>query len=262
MNEGQQTPLSELLDEPSEAPEVVDTPQPEVEAELPAEEAGRLRDESGRFAKKGGEGASPAPEQEPPLEHAAVKGERTRRQAAEKDRDELRAELEAIKQRLDASQPKEEPQAPPSIWEDENGALQHYGQRAVSEASLNARLDTSEMLAYQAHEDFDEMKAKFIEMMAVNPALQRQALESRHPWETAYKLAKNAASAQELGATNIEELRATLREQIMAELQQGATPVPQQQPAIPPTLTTERNVGARSGPAWAGPKSLEELLPH
>lgn len=235
--------LDEILnDEPSAAPV--------VEAEQPA------RDEQGRFAPKGEpEGASPAPVEEPAFDHAAVKGERARRQAAEQDRDTLRADVEALKAQLQ-QQPKAEPEPVPTIWDDDQAALAHNRHQSVSEARFQARLDTSEMLASQAHDDFDDVKAKFLEMAQGNPALAQQALEAKHPWEKAYQIAKNAATMAELGATNLDELRAKIREELTAEMQA----IPPVRPGLPPTLTTERNVGARSGPAWSGPASLEDLL--
>jgi hypothetical protein len=101
------------------------------------------------------------------------------------------------------------------------------------------------------------MKTAFVEMAQQNPALAQQALADPDPWEKAYRIAKNAATMAELGATDIETLRAKIREELLAE-QQAQPPAPQVQ--VPPSLTGERNVGSRTGPAWAGPRSLSELL--
>jgi len=251
-NEG--TSLSGMLSgEQADAP--IEEQKPEPVAEQPDT---RPRDEHGRFAPKTGD--EPPIEAEPtpgnPIPDEQFKGyltEKRKRQEAEERASDLERQLQAFQQ------PQEPPAPPPSVWEDEQGAFDHFGSQIAQKASLNAKLDMSEMLSSQAHEDFDDMKAKFHEMMAVNPALQQQALASRHPWETAYQIAKNAASAAELGATNVVELETKLREKIMAELQQGSTPVPQ--PAqLPPTLTTERSVGARTGPDWGGPPSLSDML--
>src|SRR6478609_11005484 len=172
--------LTELMGaEPSELDE---TPAVEESAPEPvSEEAAdtRPRDEHGRFAKKGeeDESASPAPADDPPFDHAAVKGERTRRQAAETERDTIRAELDALKQQFQQlQQPEEPPAPPPDLWEDTPGWQQHFGKQTVAEASFNARLDMSEMLAARTHDDFDEMKGKFLQMMEANPTLQKQAL--------------------------------------------------------------------------------------
>lgn len=253
-NEG--TSLSAMLnnDEPAvEAPAVEVAPDTPEEPEQQADEQPRGPD--GKFLPKqaGVDDAGPPPDKLPPEEYGVVRAIRDENKG-------LKSELEALRNTVQQlQQPKEPPAPPPSIWEDEQGAFQHFGSQVVGQASLNARLDTSEMLAFQAHADFDAMKERFIQMMTANPALQQQALSSRHPWETAYKIAKNAAQAEELGAVDVADLETKLREKITAELQ-GSSPVPQEQPGLPPTLTTERNVGARSGPAWAGPPSLSEML--
>jgi hypothetical protein len=61
---------------------------------------------------------------------------------------------------------------------------------------------------------------------------------------------------QELGATNLDDLKAKIRDELMAELQ--ANPAPRA--SVPPSLASERNVGQRTGPQWTGPKSLSDLL--
>lgn len=245
-----ETPLENLINP---------TPESEPATEAPSQP----RDESGRFAARE-TGVDPAAEPEtapeaetvpptdqlPPETYKGIKEERTKRQALEKELQTLRDQIESLKA------PKEPPAPPPSIWEDDQAALQHVKQESVSEASFNAKLDMSEMLAAQAHDDFDDMKAKFLDMMKVNPGLQQQALNARHPWEFAYQQAKKAAQFEELGAVDVADLEAKLREKIMAEMQ--GTPAPRQ--TVPPTLTGERNVGTRSGPAWAGPTPLSELL--
>jgi hypothetical protein len=116
------------------------------------------------------------------------------------------------------------------------------------------------MLASQNHDDFDEMKDKFLAMAQANPALGKEALAARHPWEKAYQIAAKAAKTEALGAVDVDDLEAKLRAKIMAEMAET-----QQQPApvmatLPPTLSNERNVGQRTGPAWAGPRPLSELL--
>jgi hypothetical protein len=81
----------------------------------------------------------------------------------------------------------------------------------------------SEMMAREAYSDFDDVKSEFVRMMQENPALQQQALTDPHPWQRAYQIAKNARTMQELGATNLDELKAALIEQIKAEQAQQPT---------------------------------------
>lgn len=246
----EQTPLEEML-----ADEEPATPEAEAPVEQP-EAPAQPRDENGKFAAKDTgvepqETASSEPPSDklPPDTFKGLKEEREKRQ-------KLEQELEALRQQIQAAQYQEPPAPPPSIWEDEQGAFQAHAQAIAAQTSLNARLDMSEMLASQAHDDFDQMKAKFVEMMQMNPSLQQKVLAAKHPWEEAYRIAKNAATIEELGATDLDALKAKLREELLAEVQ-AQVPVT---PSVPPSLTAARNVGARSGPAWTGPRSLDDLL--
>ncbi len=225
-------------------------PEPTQDVE-PASD-GPARGPDGKFAAKQQsdvEDTGPSPDKLPPAEYKAIREEREKRQTLERELEALKSEFQSLRQ------PKEPEAPPPSLWEDEQGWAQHNRQATVGEARFQSRLDMSEMMAAQAHDDFDDMQAKFNEMAQQNPAIVQQALQSRHPWESAYKIAKNAVSAAELGATNVDELRAKIREELMAEIGQ-----PPASPSLPATLTNQRNVGVRSGPAWSGPRPLSELL--
>jgi hypothetical protein len=251
-----------LSNEPTEAVEA-QAAEPAPEAPGTPEEApsGPARDEHGRFAAKTGdeEQAQPAePTPGNPIPDDQFKGyltEKRKRQEAEERLSVLEQQLQQLQQ------PQEPPASPPSVWENEQAFGEHLTGQAVNRASFNARLDVSEMLADQAHEDFDEMKARFIAMMEQNPALQQQALAAKHPWEKAYQIAANAAKMEALGAVNVADLEAKIEARVREEMM-GSSPVPQPQPTVPVSLTGERNVGSRSGPAWAGPKTLEERLRH
>jgi len=212
-------------------------------------------------------GVTPQPEPEqaeepeagpPPADDARKAGLEAGIAAERKKRREIEAQLEQLRREMEAKT--QEPPAPaPSVWEDEQGAFQHFGgqvvSQAVQQATLNARLDMSEMMARQAHPDFEDMKAEFVKMMQENPTLQQQAINDPHPWQKAYQIAKNARTMNELGATDIETLTAKLREQILAEQQ-----VQPAAPRIPPSLSTQRSVSSRNGPAWSGPPPLTDLL--
>jgi hypothetical protein len=238
----EQESLSELLNsEPTETEEVQETVtevEPE-QAETPQ------RNEAGRFTKTGETSGSPPQVEEPALDHAAIVAERRRRQEAEQ-------RAQALEQQLQALQA-----PPPDMWEDTEGWQQHNRQETVAEAvakaTLNARYDMSEMMARQAHPDFEEAKAEFIALAEQNPAIAQQVLADPHPWNKAYQIAKNHRAMQELGTLDVEALKAKWREEFEAEQRTptAARPVP--------TLSNERNVGSRSGPAWSAP-TLSDLL--
>lgn len=241
--------------------------QPEAEAPQEAEQVEAKptaqRDEKGRFAPKGdNEDAPPASDDKAKGLEAGIAAERKKRQEWEEryhnDVETLRKELEALKQ---PKQPEQPATPPPSVWEDDAAAFDYHKQDAVSiavqQATMNAKLDMSEMMARQAHEDFEEMKAEFVRMMQENPALQQQALSDPHPWQRAYQIAKNARTMSELGATDLETLKAQLREQIMAEQAQAAPQTAA--PNLPHSLADAQSARGDNKPA-PPPLTLESIL--
>jgi hypothetical protein len=245
-------------------------PQPEAPPEVAQAEAeaqaGPPRDEHGRFAPKGEMEAAEPPQaappaatddEGPPIPRKALLDERSKRQA-------LEAELQRAREQLQAFQ--YPPQAPPSIFDDEQGWEQHFGQtvvqQAVSQATQNARLDMSEMMVRQAHPDFEEKKAAFLEAMQATPGLAERARQDPHPWNFAYQYVVNQQRMNELSAVNVADLEAKLRAQIQAEYEAKAGGALQASlPAgVPPSLSGQRNVGSRQGPAWAGPSPLSDIL--
>lgn len=228
-----------------------------IETPSEPEEPGIARDEHGRFASK--QGVEPQETAEvPPTETGKLPKDVYEPLRRVRDENKaLKDQLEALSKQIQAvQQPQQPPAPPPSIWEDENGWQQHFGAQVAQQASFNAHLNMSEMLARRDHADFDAMKASFLQMAEQNPAIVQQALSDADPWGKAYQIAKNASTMQELGATNLDDLKAKLREELMAELQAQ----PAARPGLPPTLSNERNVGQRTGPAWTGPASLSDML--
>lgn len=240
-------PLDELLNDAPTAEPIEEQPVAEEPVEQP-------RDENGRFAPKGvEESAPPAPDRLPQDVYEPLKAVRSENQA-------LKDKLAQLEQAIQAQQ--NPPAPPPDMFETPEDWQAHFsGQvvnQAVQQASLNAKLDMSEMMVRQQHEDFDEHKQAFLQLAEQNPSLVQQALADPHPWHKAYQIAKTHKTMQDIGATDIDTLKKQIREQVMAEMQAQVPPV--SRPAIPPTLSAEQNVGGRTGPAWTGPKPLNELL--
>lgn len=228
-----------LNDEPTQAVEVVEA----------VEEQPRQPD--GKFAPKGEpESASPAPVEEPALEHPALIGERRRRQEAEAERERLSKELEALRN---------PPAPPPSVFEDEQGWQQHFGSEvintAVQQATFKSKLDMSEMMVRQANADFEEMKAAFLELADQNPSLRQQALQDPHPWNKAYQIAKSHKAMQDLAAVDVDDLREKIRAEITAEL--GNRPAAT--PTLPNSLADSQSSRATAAAAFQ-PPTLEDIL--
>jgi hypothetical protein len=234
---------SEPVETVAEQP--VETPQPETPAE-PVE--GAVRDEKGRFAPKGvNEDAPPASDKLPQDVYEPLRVVRDENR-------QLKEELAAIRQRLE--QPQQPPAPPPTIWEDEQGWQQHFSQQVTGQAAFNARLDTSEMLMAQAHDDFDDLKAEFLQMAEANPAIAQEALQDKHPWRKAYQIAKNARTMKDLGATDIDSLKATLLEQARAEVASQAP----QAPALPDSLAGAQSARGNNPQAIQRPLSIEDII--
>jgi hypothetical protein len=235
------------------------TPEPEtvtVEPETQPEPA-PVRDEKGRFAPKGEEPSAPPALEEPQhtIPPKALQEERRKRQEAEDRLTRLEQELQAIRQ------PQQPPAPAPSLWEDEQGWQDHLKgdvvSTAVQQATLNARLDMSEMMVRQSNPDFEEKKTAFIQLMQENPLLQQKALADPHPWNFAYTYVKNHERMQQLAAVDVTDLENKLREQIRAELEaqkQPETPAP----TIPASLADSQS--ARSSTVPQAPPSLADIL--
>lgn len=246
--------LDDVLNESAAPVEQVEPEQPQEAPQEAEVQEGPQRDEKGRFAPKGEQGdAPPASDDKSKGLEAGISAERKKRQEAEGQIEQLRRELEQLRA---SAQP---PEPPPSIWDDDEAALSHLRNdavsAAVSQASFNAKLDMSEMMARQAHDDFDEAKAEFLQMMQENPALQQQALSDPHPWQKAYQIVTNARTMKELGATNLDEMKAKLLEQLKAEQAQQAVT-----PSLPNSLAdAQSSKGERTSPVTQ-PLTLEEIL--
>lgn len=248
--------LDNILNESNEQP--VEAVDPQEVPQEPEQPQGQPRGPDGKFAPKGEtEDAPPASDEKSKGLEAGISAERKKRQEIEErynnDITALRRELEELRR------PKEPAAPPPSIWEDDQAWQQHFGgevvSTAVQQATFNAKLDMSEMMARQAYSDFDDMKTEFVRMMQENPALQQQALSDPHPWQKAYQIAKNARTMTELGATNIDELKAALLEQIKAEQAQQPNPAA----SLPNSLADAQSARGTNAPA-PKPLTLEEIL--
>lgn len=221
------------------------------------------RDESGKFVSKSEKGVEPEPVQEaapepevPPTEDKLPEDVYKPLRAVRDENKALKEQLEALNNKINTLS--QEPQAPPpSMWEDDQAWQAHFQQSIMRQADQLSRINASEMAARAQYPDFQEKYDQFNRMAAENPAIVQQAMSDPHPWNKAYQIAQNAITMQEMGATDLATMKAKLREELLAELQ---AQVPVTAPKAPPSLVNERSVGSRSGPAWSGPKSLDELL--
>jgi hypothetical protein len=259
-------------EQPSEANETpVTEPNPEAAtAEPVAEEPkGPSRDEKGRFAPKetGVEPAQqdPVPPTEPvnqlpPHEYAALKDERRKRQEAEA----RAAAIEAHYAQLARQQQVQAPQQPAvDFWDDPQAfmdsrmaqlgetMLQQWEQRQQAQ-----RLDASEQAARAKYPDYDEAFVAFEQAVQANPRLAFELAQQSDPGEFAYSKGKAALAIQSVGS--LDALKAQIRAELEAEAKAAFNPAPK--PVLPSTTAGDTSVGARSGPAWAGPAPIGDIL--
>jgi hypothetical protein len=203
---------------------------PVIEAEKPAapepepQGDGRARDpETGRFV---------------PI--SALLDERDKRQAETAKRIDLEAQLQRYQQ----------PQQPEQIPTDPSGIIQ-YALAEQQRIAFNERLNTSELMARQAHgEDIvSEAQQAFLAAVGQNPMLQQQLQGQIHPYDFVVKWHRQHKLMSEIGQdpeawrkSEAEKIRA----QVLAELQgQGVQPAPSSQQ--PPPSVVGRPAAARAG---------------
>lgn len=249
-----ETPLDDILNgstpEPSEPP---------VEEAQPPETIGQPRDDAGRFAaKETGETPQEAAEPVPPTEqpsdqgqYAALKDERRKRQDLERQLAEMRDQI---------SRPQPQPEPPADFWEDPQSFMarqfeqfgNQFRERLRHEQQIE-RIDVSEASARSKYADYDDAFHAFRQAVETNPALAQQMMQSGDPAEFAYRKGRTALELERVGS--IDDLLKAERAKWEAEVK-AVMPAP----TFPSTTATDGSVGARSGPAWSGPKSMDDLL--
>ena len=207
-------------------------PEPAAQAapETEPQGDGRARDpETGRFV---------------PI--SALLDERDKRQAETAKRIDLEAQLQRYQQ----------PQQPEYVPTDPSGIIQ-YALAEQQRVAFNERLNTSELMARQAHgEDIvSEAQQAFLSAVGQNPMLQQQLQGQIHPydfvvrWHRQHKLMSEIGQDPEAWRKSEAE---KIRQQVLAELQgQGVQPAQSSQQ--PPPSVVGRPAAARAGTVPIGP---------
>jgi hypothetical protein len=218
--------------------------------------ADRPRGPDGKFISKGdtqpvdpAQAASPAAE-EPKLDHAALIGERRRRQALETELEQLKAQLAQPQQQPIA----QAPAPPPEPWDEGYDQwLIKEAAKAAREEATNAvqqhRIYTSAVAARSRHEDYDAAHAVFGDMVQANPSLFHQMLGAADPAEFAYQAAKTEMEIRQYGG--IDKL---VEARVAARL---AQPAPQ---PIPDTLADAQSARGSTATGGFHVLTLDEIL--
>lgn len=193
----------------------------------------------------------------------ALIAERTRRKDYKGQADRLTGELTATKAELEllrkaavappapavpatpaAPEARPAPSAVPNILEDPAG-YHAYTQRVM----FNERLNLSEAMLREKHDDVDEKVAIWKKAADANPALAAQLQRQAHPYSWMYNEAVKLAAMDEIGSdpaayrAKVEaEIRAALEAEGVAPIVGAATPPVR----IPRSLATVPSSGART----------------
>lgn len=207
-------------------------------------------------APKGKEETAPPAVEKHNIPIAALLDEREKRQTLQRELEELRK----------TQAPKEEA----DFFEDPEGALKARDQ-AFEEKILQNKLEMSQAMAKESHPDFDELLGKFNKAMEADETLKgrakviwNDALSQPHPALSVYNAVKRELAVQELSDPDAyrKKIEAEIRAEIAKEEKAFGDKTEKAATSdIPESLADERSVGERSGPKWAGPKPLNEIIP-
>lgn len=226
------------------------------------------------------EGAEPSKDGKAPIGaiRAAEREKATKRYTEQvADFDKRLAESNAAWERrftqlLETVKPKEQPQAVPDIFENADGFVDHRITRAVNpefQRINGVLLHNSMLIASQLHtekavSEADHAFAEAVQNRTIDPADYQRVMNSPNVYDAAVRWHRRQQALQEIG-DDPAAYRERVRAEILAESQQAPQNGQQtgagQQPAVMPSnLAAARNVGSRAGPAWAGPKPLNEIF--
>lgn len=157
-----------------------------------------------------------------------------------------------------------EPPKAPDFWEDPsaaiNSALTPVQQQMQQQREQFSRVMAEEKYgAETVQQAFQTLKSE----LQTNPAAQAQyqaIMQSAHPYGALVDWHKKRAVAAEIG-DDPAAYREKLKAEILAEMQGGtAQGASASTTVMPSNLAGARNVGTRSGPAWSGPQSLNDIF--
>jgi len=174
----------------------------------------------------------------------------------------LQSEYDKAQQELEDLRAQRRQQPAEQYDEDPQGAYI----RQAENAQLNARLDTSELLARDRHGD--EAVDELLEFLGTRPDLARWAVSQRNPYGAAMQAYKKEQLAAEIGddpAAYRAKLEAELKERIRAEVEAQYAPNPLAtagQQSTPPRIPVPASQQASAKPKagqFAGPVPLSAV---
>lgn len=268
--------LEDILDRAEVAPQQAEPagqPEPQAEAQ-PPESEGPPRDDAGRFAPKGEKDAAPPAAKDEPkhVPVGALRDERQKRQALEREIADLRAKLTAPPA-PPAQHAPQQPAQPPApladvLFQDPERFVQTFEERQ-NEALLQTRIAMSEAAARHQFPDYDEAQ-RALEAYAVSSEQARAEVRALlrgdpAPAFKAYQAGKHILAHQQWSPlqqqyASPEAYAKAMHEQWTREAAQQPQQPDQSRPRLPTSLASARAAAPRTGPGWSGPPPLDAIL--
>lgn len=200
--------------------------------------------------------AAPEPQTETHVPYAAMKAEREKRQKLEREVQEYQRQLQELRA---PAQPQQQPQRV-EIWEDPDAFVSQRVQ-AVEQTATQRLYAALEAQARELYPDYDDVFAVVQEHAKTNPAIGQQVLSAPNPALAAYKLGKQLRELKQMEDPEAyrAKIEAEVRAKVAAELKAAEEAKRKAAQAIPPDLSSSRNV-AGSEPATVD--EFETLFPR
>jgi hypothetical protein len=238
------------------------------------EQVSQVAEGEGQQQEAQGNEAEPQGQKTVPHEALHAEKQKVKRYTEEvsefrRSNESLQRQVTELLQRIPV--PKVEQAPRPDFFENPEAATQHTVQQSVSPQfeQINQQLlaiarDNAETRF--TPETVNDAEKAFITAMqskALDPADYQKVISSPNRYTAAVQWFKRQQAQAEIG-DDPAAFRAKVEAEILAK--HGITPGEQQPaqqhrpPVMPSNLAGARNVGARSGPAWSGPSSLQDIF--
>lgn len=227
--------------------EVVDTTDKTEEPTGEVEAKDESKDESKEETKE--EVSSPDPKDETKVPLSAMHGERDRRKTAEKERDELKAQLE-------------EKTPLTSVFEDENKFRQEV-QDDFNQSLTNQALNQSEFFVADkiGREVLDKKIEAFKTLVETNPEIRQRFANAVSPYHELVSIVDQhdeLAKMEDLPAYKA-TLKAEAKAEVKAELVAEGKAKDDLRESIPDSLTGDTSAGGLTSKDWGGPAKAKDV---
>jgi hypothetical protein len=172
-------------------------------------------------------------------------------------------------QLVEAISPRQAQAPPPDFFDNPEAATRHEVVQTVSPEFERINQTLHSFARDQAIDRFDEGKVNDAEQAflgalragQLDPADYRRVVNSPNRYAEAVRWHQRQTARAEIGddpAAFKARVEAELRDKILAEL--GGSGMPRFAHVTPSNLAGARNVGARNGPVWSGPATLNDIF--